>query len=261
MSQKVPNHWRIICGYLPVGGPDGQWRVKQICKGLMPADVDRKRKEWDGLYAVFVLSLTTTTIKWTATQDLLLRLLADQAACLFRPRADRELRPPTSIVIRYDNEHRTGLTTALVHFQRMLVVYMPSGLLMWRYSGFGTMRDVTDGPRVSWRGVLSRETMPLESAYPDVIVCDDWWSVQSDKSVLLRPGGVCFLVTRVEEDHTFCTYTDRELLTKPLKTPYRYIELDLHGNRKSKHYVNAIDMTNVQSLKLLDVQHSANHEK
>jgi hypothetical protein len=189
-SILLPDVWRTIAGFLPVGGPDGQWRVKRVCKGLMPADMDKARLEWNEKYELFVNDLRITEGNdipdveylpetefssvqcWTAQQTMLLLLLSVKVAKLFRPPADLARCKSELVSIRLQESGGVGTSIALHYFKRVLDVHCRSDLCT--------------------RLVLPGFTIAPEST-PAVVICDGGWSCLAEHS-LPATGGVFIAV-------------------------------------------------------------------
>jgi hypothetical protein len=269
-TRVISTHWMVICGFLPVGGHDGQWKVKRLCKDILPVDFDAKRLAWNEAYLRFMSDLRlgeedtvdamyhnpiwlSGSFRWTAMQRLLLKLMASFAVRLFRPRADRELMAPSNVVIRSCNSRRSGQSSAVIHFQIALLAHTSPDVHLRRHSLLDSIHAMPSSSRVSRRSTTYMHILPAETVYPDVIVCDGMYSARPNPSVLLRPGGVYFLVTRVHHDPT---YTDRQQVAAYMRTASFFIELQLHGILHGQHYYNAVDLTDPQHVKLLASEHS-----
>jgi len=253
----LPDVWRTVCAFLPVGGPDGQWRIKQVCRGLMPADVDRARMQWNERYEAFKRALclqegdslpnpmfavhlddNPAYIVWTAYQKLLLEVMALKVVRLFRPQADLPLQPSLAACMSIPDKRRSGVSTALQHFTVTLLAHTPVNMIVGEYAHRAKSTAERFPSSRLHRRTMFTDGTALQPVPRCTVIISDYCGCSRGKMAILRPGGVLLLLRRSASDVEL--YRD-EMASTPYAFSHIAIVKDASNGSGSRHTYTAYE--------------------
>lgn len=215
-----PDMWGVVASYMPVGGPDGQWRMQQLSRRItLPDAMNRQRVAWRDMEQRFHQRLEKpldeeskpfmgTTGKWSAGQKHILRALSGLAHRLFRPETNMLAMQPLAVIIYTALPRRFGTTSAFRAFlywlarssrEHVRIDCLCSGIRSTRETD-----DAVDHPRVTCISARAFDPdLPSPYPYADCLLSEhvDWVApMECCPSHLLRPGGVAIFLTLLSRD-------------------------------------------------------------